>query len=48
MVDRNRGFKTASDGRLIINESDDDEVHVKPGKKRKRQGEDSGKLKYAV
>lgn len=44
VVDRNRGFKTATDGRLIIRESDDEEERVKPGTKRKRQGEDSGKL----
>jgi hypothetical protein len=45
VVDRNRGFKTATDGRLIICEEDNDEdERVKPGTKRKRQGEDSGKI----
>jgi hypothetical protein len=44
VVDRNRGFKTATDGRLIICDSDNEEERVKPGTKRKRQGEDSGKL----
>jgi len=42
VVDKNRGFKMASDGRLIIKESDDEEERPKPGTKRKRQAEDSG------
>jgi hypothetical protein len=41
-VDKNRGFKTTSDGRLIIKDLGDDDDMPKVGAKRKRAAEDSG------